>query len=40
MIDLVFGADEIERVMAGRLTGWLVFHVDGKAVGELCAADT
>ena len=30
-------AEVIERVMAGRLTGWLVLHVDGKAVGELGA---
>ena len=37
VIDLVVGADEIERVMAGRLTGWLVLHIDGKAVGELGA---
>src|SRR5664279_480881 len=37
MIDPVFGAEEIERVMAGGLTGWLVLHVDGKAVGELGA---
>src|SRR6267378_2872341 len=37
VIDLVFGADEIERVMAGGFTGRLVLHVDGKAVGELGA---
>ena len=37
VIDLLFGADEIERVMAGRPALWLVLHVDGKTVGELGA---
>jgi hypothetical protein len=35
VIDLVFGADEIERMLAGGLTGRLILHIDGKAVGEL-----
>jgi len=37
VIDLLFDADEIERVMAGRPALWLVLHIDGEAVGELGA---
>jgi hypothetical protein len=37
VIDVMAGADEIERVLAGRLSRRLVLHIYGKAVGELCA---
>lgn len=37
VINVVVGADEIERVMAGRPARRLVLHIDGKAVGELGA---
>ena len=37
VVDVVAGAEEIERVVAGRLSRRLVLHVDGEAVGELCA---
>ena len=37
VIDLLVGADEIERVIAGRPARRLVLHIDGKAVGELGA---
>jgi hypothetical protein len=37
VINLVVGADEIERVMAGRPALRLVLHIDGKAVGEFGA---
>ena len=37
VVNLVVGADEIERVITGRSAGRLVLHVDGKAVGEFGA---
>jgi hypothetical protein len=37
VIDLVGGADEIERMLAGGPAGRFVLHVDGKAIGELSA---
>jgi hypothetical protein len=37
VIDVVFGADEVEGVIAGRPARRLVLHIDGKAVGELGA---
>ena len=37
VIDFVFGADEVERMLAGGLTRRLVLHIDGKAVCELGA---
>jgi len=37
MVDHVAGAEEIERVLAGRTTGRLVLHIDRKAIGELGA---
>jgi len=37
VIDLLVGADEIERVIAGRPARRFVLHIDGKAVGELGA---
>ena len=37
VINLVVGADQIERVLAGRPARRLVLHIDGKAVGELGA---
>lgn len=37
MIDVVGGTDHIERMTAGRAAGWLVLHIDGKAVGKLGA---
>jgi hypothetical protein len=37
MMDALFGTDAVERVATGRLVLWLVFHVDGEAVGELAA---
>jgi hypothetical protein len=37
VVNLVVGADEIERVITGRSAGRLVLHIDGKAVGELGA---
>ena len=37
VINLVVGADQIERVLAGRPARRLVLHIDGEAVGELGA---
>jgi len=37
VIDVVVGADEIERMLAGGPAGRFVLHVDRKAVGELGA---
>ncbi len=37
MINLVLGAEEIERVIAGRPALRLVLHIDGEAIGELGA---
>jgi hypothetical protein len=37
VVDVVAGADEIERMLAGRLSGRFVLHIDGKTVGELGA---
>jgi len=37
VINLVIGADQIERVLAGRPARRLVLHIDGEAVGELGA---
>jgi hypothetical protein len=37
VIDLMAGANEIERMLAGRPTGRLVLHVNREAVGELGA---
>jgi hypothetical protein len=37
VIDVMARADEIEWVLAGRLSRRLVLHIDSKAIGELCA---
>src|SRR6478672_869459 len=37
MVDLAVGAEQIERVLAGRPAGRLVLHIDRKAIGELGA---
>ena len=37
VINLMIGAEEIERMIAGRAPGRLVLHIDGEAVGELGA---